>query len=124
MSGLADLGASKYISLTTYRRDGSPVATPVWVVGEGDCLRVITRADAGKAKRIRADGRVSVAACDMRGNVRGPSLAGAARLEDPAGTARTADLIRRRYGILGRFLMWRGRRSESVGITITPAAGP
>ena len=37
---LDDLGRSKYLSLTTFRKDGTPVATPVWLVREGDTLRV------------------------------------------------------------------------------------
>lgn len=49
MSSLADLGAAKYVLLTTFRRDGRGVPTPVWVVPNGDGLAVWTLADSGPA---------------------------------------------------------------------------
>jgi hypothetical protein len=55
------LAKSKYISLTTFRRDGTPVATPVWVAQQGDELVVYTVRSSGKAKRLRNSSRVSVA---------------------------------------------------------------
>ena len=110
---LATLGRGKYLSLTTYRRDGTPVATPVWLVRDGDSLRVITQADSGKAKRIRNDDRVLLAPCDARGRLRGDAVPGTASLEDPADTQVTANMIEKRYGILGRLLMWRQRRAAA-----------
>ena len=117
---LATLGRGKYLSLTTYRRDGTPVATPVWLVRDGDSLRVITQADSGKAKRIRNDDRVLLAPCDARGRLRGDAVPGTASLEDPADTQVTANMIEKRYGILGRLLMWRQRRAAAK----PGAAGP
>jgi len=48
----------KYISLTTFRKNGTPVATPVWFGEDGDKLYVMTRSDLGKAKRIRNNPQV------------------------------------------------------------------
>jgi len=122
---IATLGASKYISLTTYRKDGTPVATPVWLVREGDTLRVVTAADSGKAKRLRNNTQVTVAPCDARGKLKGDAVAGTATLLDAAGTAQTEGMIEKRYGLLGRILLWRSRRAArkagspgSVGIEI------
>ena len=120
-STLDRLAAGKYLSLTTYRRDGTPVATPVWLVRDGDSLLVVTSADAGKAKRLRADDRVLLAPCDMRGNLTGEPVPGTAELLDPEQTARAASLIANRYGLMGRLFMWRSRRSERVAIRIQPA---
>lgn len=117
---LATLGQGKYLSLTTYRRDGTSVATPVWLVRDGDRLRVITQADSGKAKRLRNDDRVLLAPCDARGRLRGDTVPGTASLEDPADTQVTARMIEKRYGLLGRLLMWRQRRSAAK----PGAAGP
>lgn len=131
MSDLASLSQGKYISLTTFRRDGSPVATPVWLVAQGETLLVITQADSGKAKRLAHDARVIVAPCDARGRLKGPAVEGTAVLQDPAQTLQTSALIEQRYGLLGRVLMWRSRRAAakpgaagSVGITITLVAAP
>lgn len=111
MLPIDSLASGKYLSLTTFRRDGSPVATPVWLVRDGDALRVITQADSGKAKRLRNDSRVLLAPCDARGNLKGAQVEGTATLEDATETARTAQMIEARYGLLGKLLMWRSRRA-------------
>ena len=122
---IGTLGASKYLSLTTYRKDGTPVATPVWLVRDGDVLRVYTQADSGKAKRIRNNPAVMVAPCDARGRLKGDAAPGSATLLDAAGTAKTATMIEKRYGLIGQFFLWRARRSarkagmsRDVGIQI------
>ena len=61
----------KYLSLTSFRRDGSGVATPVWFVADNGHLVVETDADSYKVKRIRRDPHVRIALCDARGRVRG-----------------------------------------------------
>lgn len=126
MATLDALGEGKYLSLTTFRKDGTPVATPVWLVRDGDTLRVITEADSGKAKRLRNSSRVLLAPCDARGRLKGDQVEGVATLQDPAETARTAQLVEKRYGLLGRLLMWRSRRAARksgaagpIGITVT-----
>lgn len=128
MSAVEELARGKYLSLSTFRRDGTAVATPVWLVRDGDALRVITQANSGKAKRLRNDSRVLVAPCDARGNLKGPQVEGTAVLEDAAETARTSRLIETRYGVLGKLFMWRSRRAASkpgaagmVGIRISVA---
>lgn len=115
---LERLARGKYLSLTTFRRDGTPVATPVWLVRDGDRLVVTTEASSGKAKRIRNNPEVLIAPCDVRGRLTGDSSPARATLQDPAQSAHTADLIRRRYGLLGRLLMMRGRPEDRIGITI------
>ena len=52
---------SRYIALTTYRRDGRPVTTPVWAVSLDGKIYVFTARSTGKAKRVRATGRVRFA---------------------------------------------------------------
>ena len=117
-SPLDALGAGKYLLLTTLRRDGTPVGTPVWVVRDADTLLVVTQAESGKVRRIRGNPAVTVASCDARGGSAGPAVEAVAELLDEAGTARARSLIVRRYGLLGRLFMWRGRRSPQVGIRI------
>ena len=112
------LAASTYVALTTFRGDGSPVSTAVWVARDGDALVVITGPTSGKVRRIRANPAVTVAPCDIRGRVKGEALAGKAVVQDAEGTARTRDRIVRRYGLLARFFA-RGDVSASVGLSIT-----
>jgi len=66
-----DLGRERYLSLTSFRRDGTPVATPVWVVAHGGRLYVWTGGQTGKVRRIRANPAVTLAACTARGTVTG-----------------------------------------------------
>jgi PPOX class probable F420-dependent enzyme len=96
---VAMLANERYISLTTYKRDGTPVATPVWVVSDdGKRLLVWTGADTWKAKRLRRDPRVLVAASDARGNVKGETAPGNARFLDAAEGQVVARLLRKKYG--------------------------
>lgn len=61
------LGESKYVRLTTFRRTGAAVHTPVWVVRDGERLLVTTVADSGKVKRLAHTERVQLVASDVRG---------------------------------------------------------
>jgi len=95
----AEIARSRYVSLTTFRRDGSPVATPVWHVVDGEELLIISDAAAGKVKRIRNSGRVVVTVCDFRGRI-APGAAnaeGTARLLDETATAAGRTLLARKY---------------------------
>ncbi|KOU16902.1 pyridoxamine 5'-phosphate oxidase [Streptomyces sp. WM6372] len=96
---LDELNQGKYVSLTTFRKDGTPVATPVWAVADGGELYVWTRSDSWKVKRIRNNGRVTVRACDVRGRVAEGAavLEGEARLLDEAGLTRVRKLMSRKY---------------------------
>jgi PPOX class probable F420-dependent enzyme len=117
-----NLGSHKYVSVTTYRKDGTPVATPVWVAQDGDAVVVWTAADSGKVKRIRNNPAVTVAACDMRGRLASEPVPGRAEILDAAGTERVRGLLRRKYGLAGRLVILgsRVRRGSagSVGIRI------
>ena len=59
--------AGKSLSLTTYRRDGTPVSTPVWFVEEDGRLFATTAADSYKAKRLRRNPAAMVAPCTATG---------------------------------------------------------
>ena len=102
MATLEQLGAEKYVLLTTFRRDGRAVPTPLWVVPDGSGLAFWTPAGTGKVKRIRNSGRVTVAACDVRGNVRGAAVEAQARIGDAADLRRVAEGLKRKYGLMGR----------------------
>ncbi|MFF7712582.1 PPOX class F420-dependent oxidoreductase [Streptomyces sp. NPDC087659] len=96
---LQQLDRAKYISLTTFRKDGTGVATPVWFAVDGGELYVWTRSDSWKIKRLRRDDRVTVTACDVRGRVEeGAETAdGTARLLDGTELGRVRKLLSRKY---------------------------
>lgn len=126
MDQLTRLSEGKYLSLTTFRKDGTPVATPVWVARDGDRLVVTTEADSGKAKRLRNSGRVLLAPCDYRGKLTGEQVEGTAVLLDEAESARVRAIVIGRNGLFGKAIefveRFRGNNGPSVGIAVTPAA--
>lgn len=107
-SAIAD---SRYVSLTTFKRDGTAVATPVWAVADGGELLVWTRDDSGKVKRVRNGARVTVTPCDARGRTaEGAEPAeGTARLmTEQGGLDRVRRAMARKYG-------WQFRVADSGG---------
>jgi len=123
-NGLLDrLGAGKYLLLTSYRKNGTTVATPVWVVRDGDTLGVWTVADSWKVKRIRHRADVLVGPCDVRGNPTGDQMPATAAIADQQTADRYRGLIARKYGVVGRFVLLgsrlrRGARG-TVGIRVS-----
>ena len=101
---VAMLANERYISLTTYRRDGTAVATPVWVVSDdGKRLLVWTGSEMWKAKRIRRDPCVLVAPSDARGRAKGDAVPGEARFLDAA-DGQLVIRLRQKYGFQKRAL--------------------
>jgi PPOX class probable F420-dependent enzyme len=86
----AALSGSKYMLLTTFRRDGRPVATPVHVVARTDAVFFRTWDVSGKAKRLRHTPTVEVAPCSSRGHSRGPAVRGTTVLLDGEASERAA----------------------------------
>ncbi|MFC9896050.1 PPOX class F420-dependent oxidoreductase [Nocardia sp. NPDC127579] len=119
---LDDLAAGKYLLLTTFRRDATPVPTPVWVMRDGAALAVWSAADAGKVQRIRNSGRVTVASCDWRGKPLGASVSGIAEVLTPGASAHFVALMKRKYGLAARIGLagsaLRGGSKRMAGIRI------
>ena len=102
----AEIHHQKYISLKTFRKNGTGVATPVWF-GEQDAkLYVMTRSDMGKTKRIRNNARVSVAPCTIRGKVTGSEFAAMARILPPQEHSNARKAINRKYWIARLPFIW------------------
>jgi PPOX class probable F420-dependent enzyme len=113
----ADVARSRYVALTTYRRDGTPVTTPVWQAFDGWSMYVQTGRDSGKAKRIRSTAPVMVARCRPGGRVIGPPVSGVAEIVDGAAAADGARLLRGKYGWQKRLSLYlAARRGESTVI--------
>lgn len=121
---LERLAREQYVLLTTFRKSGEGVSTPIWAASTGSELVVWTPRDSGKVKRLRRDPRVQVAACDFRGSTtHGATVSGKARLLDDAETDRVRALIRDKYGIVGWLSVYgsilRGGRKRTVGVAIS-----
>jgi len=123
-TGLDELSSAKYVSLTSYRRDGTPVATPVWVVRDGDHLAIWTNSRTGKVKRIRRNPTATLARCTFRGKLLGEPVPVRAELMPADDTLRVLGLIRRKYGFSGWILSYRARRNPlgTIGIRVSRPA--
>jgi PPOX class probable F420-dependent enzyme len=89
-----------YVNLATFRRDGREVCTPVWIAGVAGRFYAFSAGDAGKVKRIRANDRVRLATCDLRGNVKSDWVEARARvLSDDAEIAAALKALRSKYGL-------------------------
>jgi PPOX class probable F420-dependent enzyme len=124
MSSLEQLGSEKYVLLTTFRRDGRAVPTPVWAVPDAAGLAVWTPRDSGKVKRVRNSGRVTVAPCDVRGNSSGEAVEGRARIGDQADRLRVGRALSRKYGLSGRVLLLGSRLRRGVHGTVAVLIEP
>jgi len=96
----------KYLSLTTFRKNGAAVATPVWFGEDGDRLYVMTRSDMGKSKRIRNHSQVQVAPCTVRGRVTGPLFPATARILPPEQHTHARQALNRKYWAARLPLIW------------------
>lgn len=102
-----EIRGQKYISLATFRKSGEAIYTPVWFGEENDKLYVMTNGQSGKAKRIRNNGKVKVAACTIRGKITGPEFSAVARILPPEDGPRARKSINRKYWAARIPFLWR-----------------
>jgi hypothetical protein len=99
-SSITDLDRHRYISLVTFRHDGSEAPTPVWFAERYAKLYVYTDGTSYKVRRIRATDRIRVAPCNVVGKVTGTWINGRARLiSDPTLVRHAYDALQRKYGV-------------------------
>jgi PPOX class probable F420-dependent enzyme len=102
-AAIARLDRESYINLVTFRRDGRAVETPVWFAARNGMLYVFSEAKAGKMKRLRNDGRLRLAPCNVRGKVHGEWIEGfGRRVDDRSVVAGAYDALLAKYGWLMR----------------------
>ena len=118
---------ARYITLTTYRRDGRAVTTPVWAAPLDGRLYVVTADNAGKTRRVRATSRVRFAPCNANGRrILGPWQEGTASIvEDHARRRDALAALQRKYGwqfslatLLSRL---RGTERRRVILEVSPS---
>ena len=101
-SAFAALGDEQYLSLTTFRKSGERVSTPMWVKRDGDALVMFNPEASGKVKRLRNSPRVELRPCNQFGRVKAgvePVGAVAEVLTDEDSLERAKGMIRRKYGL-------------------------
>jgi len=126
-TALLALADEQYVLLTTTRRSGVPVPTPVWVARDGQALVVTTGAESGKVKRVRHTPRVTLQACDRVGTplFGTPVVEAQATVHDDAESRDHLDAaLSEKYGVqyaaIRAMQKVRGRRAnDSVVVRLT-----
>ena len=120
--------------LTSFRRDGTPVPTPVWVMPAdpdwpgtaGDQLWVWVNPTSGKVKRLRRDGACTVAPSSVRGEPLGRAVPAVGRVLPASSVDRVLTALVRKYGLRGRFSTLGPRLgfapAGALGIRLAPAS--
>ncbi len=114
------------VLLTTYKRDGTPIRTPVNIAVDGDRAFVRTFDTAWKLKRIRNHPEVEVAPSTWRGKPTGSAIRARARVLEGEESAYAGRLLARKHAILHRFLVplvHRLRGNETIHIELRPLDG-
>jgi PPOX class probable F420-dependent enzyme len=95
-----NLDKEKYMSLTTFRKSGEAVITPMWFAESKGTIYAETGVSAGKLKRIRHTERVTLAACSINGKVTGSVIEGKARLVSEVQEINAASsALSKKYGL-------------------------
>lgn len=110
------LTGQKYASLTTCKKSGTPVRTPIWFAELDGKLYVMTRNDSWKYKRIRNNPDIKIAPCTARGKVTGAEFAGRARILPPQDWDRARNALHHKYW-LARLPFW-SKKNEFIEIEI------
>jgi uncharacterized protein len=129
--GFAAFAGHKYLNLETFKKSGEGVKTPVWFAADPSAsldssaakLYVYTIGVSGKVKRIRNNGRVRIAPCDVRGRVLGEWVDARAEIVTGEEAARGMQLLNKKYVPWKQFLDFFAsfRRRERTVFVIRPA---
>ena len=121
----SELDQAKYVSFTTFKKDGTPKPLPVWIVPFEGRYAFTTDADSWKVKRLRNNPAITAEVCDMRGRVKPGTTVhhGTAEALDEAAAKRVGAAIKKKYGavwylLIGPAELWRKVRGKQV----TPGA--
>jgi len=102
-----ELDHARYVSFTSYKRNGEPVSLPVWVVPFEGGFAFTTDPDAFKVKRVLNDPKVTLRVCSVRGKVApgATEFRGTAEYVDAATAHRINRAIRRKYWLAYKLLI-------------------
>jgi PPOX class probable F420-dependent enzyme len=118
----AEIDNARYVSFVSFKKDGSPVATPVWIVPFDGGYAFTTAPQAHKIRRIRNDARATLAICDMRGKVPHDAkvYVGSAVVLNTDDTRKVEHLINQKYWVGTKLLSVLSVVKKIVGKGTTP----
>ena len=99
---LEQFSKQKYINLETYKRDNTPIKTPVWFVIDNDLIYIITRESTGKVKRLKNNQNVRVVPCSFQGEIKNEWVNGKAQKVTGSEADNVIKLRKKKYGLAVR----------------------
>ena len=126
---LSELADERFVLLTTFRRSGEPVNTPVWIASDSHGPVVTTPKKSGKVRRLRHDERIELRPCNRMGRVDDdahPTSATATIFDDDESRGTLTRVFSRKYGVEYRVFLFierlsRAGRQDRVMLRLTPA---
>ena len=99
---LEQFSEQKYINLETYKRDNTPVKTPVWFVIDKGLVYIITRESTGKVKRLKNNQNVRIVPCSFKGEIKNEWVNGKAQMVTGSEADNVIKLRKKKYGFAVR----------------------
>ena len=119
-SKLQQFTDQKYLNLETYRKDQTPVQTPVWFVIENDQIYITTKETTGKVKRLRNNQNGRIAVCSMKGDIKGNWInVGLERINEDSDVEKIVKLRKKKYGFSARLIsMFTSQKGKTVAYSL------
>ena len=110
----------KYLSLETYKRDNTPVQTPVWFVIDNDQLYITTKETTGKVKRLRNNQNARIAVCSMKGDIKSNWVdVGLEKISEESNVEKIVKLRKKKYGFSARLVsMFTSQKGKTMAYSI------
>ena len=110
----------KYINLETYRKDQTPVKTPVWFIINNDRILITTKETTGKVKRLRNNQNARIAICSMKGDIKSNWVnVGVQKITQESDVEKTVKLRKKKYGFSARLIsMFTSQKGKTVAYSL------
>ena len=110
----------KYINLETYRKDQTPVKTPVWFVIDNGQLYITTKVTTGKVKRLRNNQNARIAVCSMKGDIKSNWVdVGLEKILEESNVEKIVKLRKKKYGFSARLIsMFTSQKGKTMAYSI------
>ena len=115
----------KYLSLETYKRDNTPIQTPVWFVTYKEQFYITTKETTGKVKRLRNNQNARFAVCSMKGDIKSNWVdVGLEKISEESDVEKIIKLRKKKYGFSARLIsMFTSQKGKTVAYSIAVRDG-
>ena len=115
----------KYLSLETYKRDNTPIQTPVWFVTDKGQFYITTKETTGKVKRLRNNQNARIAVCSMKGDIKSNWVdVGLEKIPQESDVEKIVKLRKKKYGFSARLIsMFTSQKGKTVAYSIVAPDG-